>query len=224
MRRFLRFRLSTFLMFIGMFAMALGWWRDHENLQRQLDDVDLDVFTDALETAGYWKQHLWHASSHLRCGTDTVEGELGEHIDSLEGDFTTAGGWGDSVRLRKPTKESALKVVALLNHDNSSIRSRVARLVALYGEAFHWTQRRQPLLSTNPESQALDALSTEATPKLLLLLNDPNAEVRGAAALALGYLAPRFEGLKEIVRAYRREEDQTARLHLAWAVQRKFVY
>ena len=51
-RPFWQFSLKTILLLTALVALAIGWWRDHVNLTRQLDEAKRKI--QFLETSHYF--------------------------------------------------------------------------------------------------------------------------------------------------------------------------
>lgn len=203
-RRWFQVSLRTLFAVLGVAAVGFGWWK------RQIEDERF--LTAALTFAEDLKQHQWRASDHLDCDTNTVEQWL--HLTILGGDLVVSKGWGENHKLRRPTKETFREVVALLKDEHFAVRCNAAKTLALYGEAFS-----AATLNTE-EIERRDLMSQEAFPLLLPLLADSNAEVRQAAALAVGQLSMHQTAIPTLVASLKREDDNTARVYILWAIQR----
>ena len=210
-----RFRLATVLLFVALIGVGFAWWIDRSSLRDEIDQIDRHdsvVLLDALEFADDAKFYQFSPSVYLHTDCATIEDSLADYVQAPTGDYViSTQGWSLN-RLRRPTIETTDAVVSLLDHNDNAIRKRALQLFALYSEAY---------LSTKDNDETVLARTyfrESATIHLFAMLNDPDPEIRGLVALAIGNACPWRSSIENLSVAYKRETDPIAKLYIAWAI------
>jgi hypothetical protein len=273
MRRLLQFRLSTCLLAVVCSAVGLAWWKDREDLKRELQDLRLDVET--------WRRVLSYVAecpgwnpravpqvrhpldeltmTHLRLlGMDvipqnaTVEA-IAAFLDCPDvdprllavcrlGDLLThqtapdllphlSRALSDSNRRVRFLAAQALgrldsqEVIILLeqaiaSETNSSVKKEIdsilqrmpSRISAGLRDADCY-ERLQALRCLYEHFEAEEAAF--AIPRLVEMLDDPDAEVRYLVARAIERLAPLDSAISATFHAFRQEQNDRVRHAMA---------
>ena len=203
-------------MLVALFATSLAWWIDRSNLRDQLDRRDSSVLLDALTMAGANKHNQWSPSVYFNTDSDAIETILAEHLASPDGDLVESRQGWSSAQLRRPGIETTNAVVGLLENDDAGIRKSALRLIALYSEAYI------SLAAYGDTQTARTHFRKSCTPHLFALLRDADPEIRGLAALAIGYTCPWRSSIENLTLAYKRETNADAKVYIAWAIDKQY--
>ena len=211
----IRYRISTFLLFVAVVAMGLGWWVDRTELQQQLDHHDSKSLLDALDLAVAWKFGQHTPTTYIDETVAELEGSLG--LLDAEGESLQSRGWSVET-LRIPSPETTDLAIGKLKSSSGSVRLDALKLLALYSESFSVEQKYAYQKLEQPEQHFCDVVPVT----LREFLSDSDVEIRGHAALALGFTCKERATIDKLTFAFKNETDDTAKLYMAWAIARQF--
>ena len=123
--RWFQFRLTTFLMFVAVVAMALGWWSDRQRFQAELKKRDAWITIWRLANDPSLNQPLWLAPPVTASSTDPIDPDrlLRWVHDGPEANRS------ESPRYFEPGSNPKVAIPDLydaLQHPDSQVRSRAA--------------------------------------------------------------------------------------------------
>ena len=163
-----RFRLSTFLLAVGVLALGLGWWSDHDRQRRRLREADTMI--GALHEAARDEEEMLLLSKPPLIRYQTVRAFLD---DCFQADLTASHGWQhfwptlQSIKGTAIATESVPELAKLLGSSDPQVRQRAA---AALGE-----------FAVRPDV---------SLPALADALDDSDAHVQRYAATAIGQYGP----------------------------------
>ena len=203
---------------VAISAVSIGWWVDHRNLDNEIERLritpDAIEFTDLLDAydLGREKHNQWSPSTFLGNGTSHYEELL--NLTDLKGPIEkTKRGWSQSM-LRIPTPSTIDTILTLLNDEIPEHKLHALKLTALYSEAF---ESRIVYYYQDPHEHFV-YFRAALTNHIFASLHDPNPEIRGVAALAVAYTAPRKVAIEKLMVAWKNETDDDAKWRISWAL------
>lgn len=122
-----RFRLSTFLLAVGVLAVGLGWWSDHDRQTRRLREADTMIA--ALREAAREEEDMLLLNKPRLIRYQTVRAFLD---DCFQADLTASHGWqhfGPTLQSIKDTPiaaESVPELAKFVGAPDPQVRQRAA--------------------------------------------------------------------------------------------------
>lgn len=211
----LRFRITTILFLVTLVAIGLAWWTDHKNLRNQLDYHDSEALLDALDWAVELKFNQKSPSYYF----DRETADFEEHLSMKNpvGDMVQSKGWSKEP-LRKPSQETTDAALTFLHSGNLDTKLIALKLLALYSESFI-VEQKYAYQKLEPEHEYFCA---NVTPELYPYLTHRDNEIRGHAALAIGFTCRERDSIDKLTYAFKNETDTSAKRYIAWALARQF--